>query len=1249
MEAGNYTDTILLQANRKSSAEFLAGNNENKASWSNDLGSGVKLDIGDTISVHSAYISEIGNEESTIEIKGRTAINNLGERQSYTTKNVTLVKTEGETNNGSTTFKLQTSEGNYGWEYTEETNTHPIRDDSIHLTHSYYKCAQGDNYISLPRAWGADDRRGWWDGASDWSASNTSLTGAVYAPNPYRLGNDYSFVRTFGNPKNGYGYGIQEDTLGEDRTEIANDGRRYTIFVRKSFKNYVPEGEKTQFTLQGERDPAMMDFIWYRKTVEYKVTNGFNSPANVATQITNKMKDVDEVINVSLGQDNDPDSDVTKKDGQIKQNNLNIQGKSNTFETFPCSNAWFIRNAGELWYNDTYSNDFNVPQRFGGYGTLDIFNFQNLIPLGSGGGTFEGTTYVDGHLWEKNQVKVGWKFKYAERSDTNASYTPYDAMKGAEICGIRDNHVANEVGTYVKMNKEMGQVAGHVPDVGSGHAIFWNMTNEELPMYYDSCFSTVGYLRPEIQEYGRDFESQFSSDITGVFNVTIDGSFQTHEMTYPMEDHAQPVGQPEARSTILTKIEWNNDNLTKLKNLLESQRLYPELFNWDGMSASQQELINVTEDTKKNVSVDTMRFLHMNDNTQEVEVGYNTQITADIVETDLGEYIPVNTTANLKRGMRLYHRDGDEAGDRLFPADTFITKIETGKVYVSNPHDPDVDYGADVIRFTQLGLGSDKYSNASDIVTENHRAGAVFFDYNSARKDILEGEGAGSDPYETLTYGFARKVTYFNKDYIGFYVGKYQDGTLPQTWFNGSDVIKNNRCIGFDKHFNAYGTCAILLTNGYASLWGAPYSASGIDYDNATDSWGKTDTPMNDDSNKPFPDLPPLYKVVTKQPNYDGWFLMNDGEGASSQKYPQKYGPCPDAPSNARLFNEIYCGANQPALSFASDSSRFSFQNLHTAELKGTNAEQIGAASDVSGGNAACYKINKRLSRLNYSPNFTPYNNVFKIFTASEYSASTTIAEKDNSITPYTIMDAQSGIFIEDYGCDEANWSQSLWELLGFTYSQFHNEGSRLQRFNNTGIQTSTPTTNALIRTEDLQTFPKFGTSGLSVFNTLELNYPSWRYDHVNGSSASFSDTVYLNYEAFPGFQSYPAVTEVGATSTSIIADNLPRKMLSPIYLIKSDLLNPQYIGGRGGTSSLPVIAVVDKSSGYGDFYTGARDATIFTNTIPRTIQNIRTSIVDADGSESRVDDSSCVIYKVTKQIKNNAVVLENILNPPKK
>ena len=1240
MESTSYTDTILLQANRKSSAEYLSGNSESKASWTNDLGSGIKLDIGDTISVHSAYISEIGCEDATIEIKGRNAINNIGERQSYTTKNVTLVKTEGQKNNGSSTYSLQTDEGNYSWEYQENENTHQITDDTIHLTHSYYKCSQGDNYISLPRSWGADDRRAWWDGAQDWSASNSPFTGAVDSPNPYRLGSDYSFIRTFGNASNGYGYEVNETEIGKDRTEISNDGRRYTLFVRKSFKNYTPEGQKTNFVVQGEKDPALMDFIWYRKTVKYEVSKGFNSPANVATQITNKMNDIDKIENVSLGEDNDPDTD-TRRDGQVKQNNLNLQAQSNTFETFPCSNAWFIRNAGELWYNDTYSDDFNVPMFFGGSGIGVLKSGQNIFPLGQADGTFEGKTYTKGHMWENEQVKVGWKFKYSKRSDTNSIYTPLNVLKGSEICGLRDNRVGGEYGTYAKMDQELGNFSGGslaIPDIGHSHTIYWNMSNEDLAMYFDSCYSTVGFLRPEIQEYGRELMKDPSFG-----RNTMDNSFLTRVFKYPMTSH-----ENQFPSTILTEIEWTNENLLKLKNLIEAEELYPELFDYERMSASQQGLINVDNTTKSNVSPDKMRFLHMNDNKQSSSPGRTFTISGSITATTLGEYIPVTNALDAQRGMRLYLTDADTGGQSLYPKDTYIVKVDryNNRIYVSNPHNPSlVVYNGFDIFFHSRGLGSDRYTDSGQVATYNHEAGAVFFDYNPARKDILEDEGVseGSDVYNSLTYGFARKYVNNKKEYIGFSVEKYQNGTLPETWFDGSSQI-NERCIGFDRHFNAYGTCAILLTNGYASLWGAPYSASGIDYNNESRSWGNPTTHMNNGSNTPYPQLPSIYKVVTNQPTWDGWFLHNStGDTA-------RYGPNPDAPSYARLFNEIYCGANQPVLSFSGDSSRFSFQNLHTGELKGTNAEEIEGSTDVAGANSICYKLNKRLSRLNYSPNFIPYNNVFKIYSASDYSASLTVAEKDNAITPYTIMDAQSGIFIEDYGCDEKNWSQSLWELLGFTYSQFHNVGSRLQRFNNTGLKTSTPTTNALIKTEDLQTFPKLGTSGLSVYNTLEVNYPSWRYDSVNGSGAThWNNKSSLYYEAFPGFQTYPAVTEIGATSTSIIADNLPRKMLSPVYLIKTDLLNPVYMGGREGTSSLPIIAVVDKSAAYGDFFNGAKDSTVFTNTIPRTIQNIRTSIVEADGSESRVDEDSVVIYQITKQIQSNATVIQNMLNPPKK
>ena len=56
----------------------------------------------------------------------------------------------------------------------------------------------------------------------------------------------------------------------------------------------------------------------------------------------------------------------------------------------------------------------------------------------------------------------------------------------------------------------------------------------------------------------------------------------------------------------------------------------------------------------------------------------------------------------------------------------------------------------------------------------------------------------------------------------------------------------------------------------------------------------------------------------------------------------------------------------------------------------------------------------------------------------------------------------------------------------------------------------------------------------------------------------------------------------------------------------------------------------------------------IFTNTHERTIQNIHIDICDADGTGSRVDDSSCVIFKIQKNITSNANIVEEIMNDKK-
>ena len=69
----SYVNTQLLECNRLHSEEAKSGNNTNTALFTNKLGSGIRLDVGDVVSVHAAYISDIGAAGDTIELTGTSS------------------------------------------------------------------------------------------------------------------------------------------------------------------------------------------------------------------------------------------------------------------------------------------------------------------------------------------------------------------------------------------------------------------------------------------------------------------------------------------------------------------------------------------------------------------------------------------------------------------------------------------------------------------------------------------------------------------------------------------------------------------------------------------------------------------------------------------------------------------------------------------------------------------------------------------------------------------------------------------------------------------------------------------------------------------------------------------------------------------------------------------------------------------------------------------------------------------------
>jgi len=1150
-----YTDTILIECNRKQSPEFLSKIDAgNPANWTNNVGDGIKLNIGDQISVHSAFMSAIGNEASTIEIKGQDARDNLDRGQLF---------------NMSDTVKTKVTNasflGDILYTYTPKEVTKKINDNQIHLTHSYYKTTNGEFYYTLPRRSAWNNNVNYRETYEIWNGYQKGNNGLV-SPSPYVYINDYSENLTYRGPDNGTlpnaSQYNKEQTI---TTGINNDGSRYTLFVKEYIGNTVDNS-----SLVGHRDPALFNYNWYKRTYTYDIEQGFNSPANVAQSFTDQFNNVTEIDSFQQ-----VSTDHTDKENR----NFDITAKSRTNEPFPCS------------FGYGYSEEIAQVYLSGG-GNPDIVlsasavAVTNIAPIG--GVIIPYANFISVDAADGAKLRVGMFCVFNTIPPGGVS------LVGLQIIDIVPILLAGGAGgagiTNVFFNRQVD--VSNQGQGGTGFTYRFNYRDQyrEYEHYYQACYATIGYKRPEIQETGRQLDEKgFGVNP----QLTIDGSFFVNSVTnFPLRIDNDNV--------LETSLDWNDENLLAVKRFVDTQELYPELFKVSNMSVASASLIQ----NESTLSVDNSRFVHMNlSDISAIEVHSTAIVGAG------SSQIVVSSVTGLSAGMIL---SVDNSGGQ-FPTDftssndrtslrTYIEYIDvTGKILtLSQSSLANTGSGATfTLKFTRSKLGSDNYGleNGSD----ESWCAPLFFDYNKDRKDINEGFGQAPDRFRYLRYGWGVRLGTPGSYKIGFFFGEYRGG-IPQEWFGGGGGVSipaGVRNIGFDKHFNAFSTASLSLYNGLCGKYGTEFNGSQT---NGT-----------------------RFHTYQDRQDLEGLPVTNS---ASATDYVSSY-TLMSFDTNSEM-NEVYIGANDPVLDFDPEQSRFVFKRLHTPETVGTDSSQISASQQIADAEVICYKINKRLSRLNYSPNFTPY----------VHTQLGALVVLDKNIIPYSIMDARSGIFIESYGCDEKNWAQSLWTLLGFSYEQFHRtEDNRLVRYNNIALSCATPTTNALVQTTDLAQFDKV--KDLTVVNPEAIPYPQYiNHKEQSGKDFQISSTIL-------GYQDFPAIVQ-SCSSTGIVADNLPRKMISPIYLVKSDLLSPSYIGGPESTSKLPVIAVVPKNSGYGDFYNGGED-TVFTNTIPRTIQNITTSISDADGTNSRLDDGSCVIYKIVKTRMSNSQVLADIMNPPKK
>jgi len=492
-------------------------------------------------------------------------------------------------------------------------------------------------------------------------------------------------------------------------------------------------------------------------------------------------------------------------------------------------------------------------------------------------------------------------------------------------------------------------------------------------------------------------------------------------------------------------------------------------------------------------------------------------------------------------------------------------------------------------------LGNDDYESHQVAIqrfgsADSNGSHPIWFDYYPEYSENEKDCPMNSD---ALTYGYFKKWEDVNGQYwIAFNTKGI--GGLPDSLFDTTPNARldDEMTIGFDWHFNAYGTSCIALYSGYLNA----------DYD------GKTE------------------------------FAGGAVSGTDVQTPVDKYVPI------YPLMRDYYCGSNQVELGFDSDGGRFYLHQLHSPELVGNewDAGSSAVSQPVVDAGDQVYKVNKRLTAYNFTPTMVPYE--------PSVDSSQNHPKDDNkkiplsmfnwNFEPWTIFDADSGIFIDKFGVSREFWSQSLWGKLGFSYDQFDTSGNTLNKQTRLNDlvnirEIGAITTNANIDPGDMTQWVSNSFSAPMEINMLpSIQYPG---QHQNAPPGWMTEVL-------------PAIT-TKQESVKITADGLPTKMENAYYLVRSDIVgDTNYMVGdeEGDGQLMPIVGVVNKENGFGDYYFQTGTQLSFTITKPTTITRITTSIHDPDMKVARVDDNCAVLYKIQKNNNGNYLIGDELIKKAK-
>ncbi len=706
----------------------------------------------------------------------------------------------------------------------------------------------------------------------------------------------------------------------------------------------------------------------------------------------------------------------------------------------------------------------------------------------------------------------------------------------------------------------------------------------------------------------------------------------------------------------------------------------PEIFE---AGRKMHKLLNTTEnqptiyDVNRNLINEAVR----------PDLGFNTMYDRPILASETGNQLDtfvlgiLYTKENLKiirdffDAQALYPELWDNLQDTIAYSDTALTgltrpSIDNSRFFHMNKYNTRA--GASP---RNEAFGDDAFTQRTAPNNIEMSTQPVFFYYDDTTRDkFVEPEDYNEDT-DGYMYGFAEPVRFSNhnadgtfKEYIYLIqITNQLVGGVPRNLYSEDTTpadpdyksIERGRKIGFDFHSTAYSTAIITPYSGYGN--------TDIGVDAAVNDGTGSDTTVWE--------YPTQINWIRSTGNFDNMTDLNP------------------------YMTMSYIGANNPAIEYNNVTNRFELKRFHTGNNTGNKATADNPSSAVNSkslcpgnrttqrlispavsnqeaGNTV-YKINPRPPQFGFSPTFKPYTRFNQAYrtqpypeTAKEIKTNFTKTGGNTikydgfnvNVEPYKIFDSHGGIYIEDWGFDEDNWEDNLWDILGFDYSAVNAKATpknvltkRVDNENSNLLYR--PTTNAEVVQTDTKNYVTNQFGAVMYYNSLP--YPTCVPNFTAVHTGNRDEFIYAggnadNDYAFTPVNASPLElwneVAVLTESTTITATDLQKSVLRPYYTIRSNILEgASAIGGNPTGANLPIISIVDKYSAASDYFLGNPSDIQFTVTKPTMIADITTSIHDSDGEYANVDKTSSVIYKIQKVKPAPVNIIEEILKDDKK